>query len=352
MSMEGTTISAAQVQAAVESAGLAPSIHNSQPWKWRLRGDTLELSADLSRALPVIDPDHRQLLVSCGAALLNGWLSLRAAGLDVEVAELPDGPDISTGRLATLQVLGNRPPTEDESRLAAAITQRHTDRRPFGPGAVPADEIRELRHAAEAEGCWLSVLTGEDARVELAVLLARADWFEHHDPHYLAELATWTRTDPDAVDGITWATADPGAKPQYAEFPLRDFTGGAGAGPGPGATGAGAGRADAGPALDDRVEHPEALVLGTDADGPADRLRAGRALGRVLLAATTAGLGTSPLGQAVDIEATRTLVRSATGGAGHAQMILRAGYPDRSVPPLTPTKRRPVSEVLEHVSMT
>ncbi|WP_045877746.1 hypothetical protein [Pseudofrankia sp. DC12] len=343
MSMAGTTISAAQVQAAVEAAGLAPSIHNSQPWKWRLRGDTLELSADLSRALPVVDPDHRQLLVSCGAALLNGWLSLRAAGLDVEVGELPDGPDLGTGRLATLEVLGYRPPTEDETRLASAITERHTDRRPFGPGAVPADKIRELRQAAEAEGCWLSVLTGEDARVELAVLLARADWFEHHDPDYLAELAAWTRTGPDAVDGITWATADAGGKPQYAEFPLRDFTGGAGA--------ASAGSA-AGPAHDERVERPEALVLGTDADGPADRLRAGRALGRVLLAATSAGVATSPLGQAVDIEATRALVRAATGGAGHAQMILRAGYPDRSVAPMAPTKRRPVSEVLEQVSMT
>jgi nitroreductase len=340
MTIEGTTISAAQVHAAVEAAGLAPSIHNSQPWTWRSIGDTLELSADLSRALPVIDPDHRQLLVSCGAALLNCWLSLRAAGFDVEVSELPDGPDIGAGRLATLRVSGYRPPTEDETRLAAAITERHTDRRPFQSGEVPVDELRALRHAAEAEGCWLTALTSEDARVELAVLLTRADWAEHHDPDYQAELAAWTRTDPDAVDGIPGATADYSAHPRQADFPLRDFTGGA---DGAGAEAIGAG------APDGKVEHPQVLVLGTDADGPADRLRAGRALGRVLLAATSAGLATSPLGQAIDIEATRALVRSATGGSGHTQMILRVGYPDSSAAPLPVTKRRPVSEVLQGI---
>jgi hypothetical protein len=97
-----------------------------------------------------------------------------------------------------------------------------------------------------------------------------------------------------------------------------------------------------------RVEHPGVLVLGTDADGPADRLRAGRALGRVLLTATAEGLATSPLGQAVDIEATRVLVRSATGGMGHTQMIMRVGYPDASAPLLPQTARRPVTDVLEH----
>jgi nitroreductase len=339
MVTDGTTISREQVHAAVEAAGLAPSVHNSQPWAWRLRNDTLELSADLSRAVPVLDPDHRQLLVSCGAALLAGWLSLRAAGLDVEVAELPDGPDIATGRLATLRVFGHRAPSEEETRLAEAIRRRHTDRRPFEPGEVPAEQIRALRRAAEAEGCWLTPLTGEDARVELAVLLARADWLEQHDPAYQAELATWSRADPEATDGIPQAViAGATSAPRASEFPLRDFTGGT--------RPAGEDAAQAGGAAGAQVERPDVLVLGTDADGPADRLRAGRALERVLLSATAAGLATSPLGQAVDIEATRALVRSATGGTGHTQMIMRVGFPNRSEAPLPPTRRRPVSDVL------
>ncbi|MBL7496323.1 nitroreductase [Frankia sp. CNm7] len=360
MVTHGTTISRDQVHAAVEAANLAPSIHNSQPWRWRFRDDALELSADLGRALPVADPDHRQLLVSCGAALLNGWLALRAAGLDVEVAELPDGPDIATGRLAALRIVGLRPPTDEETRLAAAVGHRHTDRRPFEPAELPADAVRELRHAAEAEGCWLASLTSEQARVELAVLLARADWVEQHDPAYQTELAAWTRADPDATDGVPLTAAPGSGEPRRSEFALRSFapagetgaaTGGAAgavAGAGAGEAAGGSGGAEPGPApAEPPVEHPGVLVLGTDADGPADRLRAGRGLGRVLLTATAAGLATSPLGQAIDMEATRALVRSATGGTGHTQMILRVGYPDHSAPPLTPTGRRPVAEVLE-----
>src|SRR5262245_57972252 len=131
MVTRGATFSVDQVHAAVEAAGLAPSIHNTQPWRWRFREDTLEIFADLTRAVPVIDPDHRQLLISCGAALFNGWLSLRAAGLDVEVGDFPDGPDLTTARLATLTIVGNRPATGDETRLAGALTRRHTDRRPL-----------------------------------------------------------------------------------------------------------------------------------------------------------------------------------------------------------------------------
>ncbi|MBX6391786.1 MAG: nitroreductase [Frankia sp.] len=353
---------------AVTAAGLAPSLHNSQPWRWRLRQDALELSADLSRAVPVVDPDHRQLLISCGAALLNCWLSLRAAGLDVEVAELPDGPDISTGRLAVLRVVGRRPPCPTETTLAEAITRRHTDRRPFTAADLPTEVIRELRRAAEAEGCWLAWLTDPDARLELSVLLTRADWIETHDPAYQAELASWLREDPAAPDGIPRAATPVSEGPRRSEFPLRDFGGASGlptssapGGPPAGAAGgAGAAAGDAGGgarlpespeeaerrARETPVEHPSVLVIGTDADGPADRLRAGRALGRVLLAATAAGVATSPLGQAIDIEATRALVRRATGGSGHAQMILRAGYADPHTPPLPATNRRPVDDVL------
>ncbi|ONH23842.1 Acg family FMN-binding oxidoreductase [Pseudofrankia asymbiotica] len=348
MVTQSTTFSVEQVRAAVEAAGLAPSIHNTQPWRWRFRDETLELFADLSRAVPVVDPDHRQLLVSCGAAMLNGWLALRAAGLDVEVGEFPDGPDLGTGRLATLMIVGHRPATEDESRLAEAITRRHTDRRPFTPAALAVEEVRKLRRAAEAEGCWLASLGGEDARVELSVLLARADWIERNDPDYQAELASWIRDDADATDGIPRSAALSSAEQRPVEFTARDFTGGTG-----GAAGEPASADEAGEWVRTaRVEHPGVLVLGTDTDGPADRLRAGRALGRVLLTATAEGLATSPLGQAVDIAATRALVRSTTGGTGHTQMIMRVGYPDTSAPPLTPTRRRPVSDVLEHLTVT
>jgi len=342
MVTRGAAVSVEQVHAAVEAASLAPSIHNTQPWRWRFRDDTLDLFADLTRAVPVIDRDHRQLLVSCGAALFNGWLSLRSAGFDVEVGDFPDGQDFATGRLASLTVVGSRPPTDDESRLAEAVTNRHTDRRPLTAAEVQVEKVRTLRHAAETEGCWLAFLTGQDARIELAVLLARADWIERHDPDYQAELASWIRDDPRATDGIPREAALWTAEARPTEFATRDFTGGTSTEP--------ASAEDAGERMRAaRVEHPGVLVLGTDGDGPTDRLRAGRALSRVLLTATTEGLATSPLGQALDIEATRSLVHALTGATGLTQMIIRVGYPDTSAPLRNVTRRRPVSEVLEHL---
>ncbi|MCL9758171.1 nitroreductase [Frankia sp. AiPa1] len=332
MVTDTTVLSSDLARVAVEAAVLAPSIHNSQPWRWRLRDDVLELSADLARAAPVADPDHRQLVMSCGAALFNAWLALRAAGVAVGVDELPDGPDIAAGRLAAMRVVGSCPPASGDVALAVAMRHRHTDRRPFDPAEPPVELIHGLRRATEAEGCWLVSLTRPDARVELSVVLAHADWIETHDPAYRAELLHWSRDDPEATDGIPRGAVIGSDTPRQSEFPLRDFD----------VVG------EAGQRLrEPRVERPGVLILGTDGDGPAAWLHAGRALGRLLVMATAAGVAASPLGQAIDLEATRTLVREATGGFGMPQMILRVGYPDLAATPLPPTRRRQITEVLD-----
>ncbi|WP_163549345.1 Acg family FMN-binding oxidoreductase [Candidatus Frankia nodulisporulans] len=327
-----TTMSADLARSAVETAILAPSIHNSQPWRWRLRDGVLELRADLTRATPVADPDHRQLVMSCGAALFHAWVSLRAAGLAVQIDELPDGPDITHGRLATLRVIGTSAPAPGDLALASAVHHRHTDRRPFDPADLPAEVVHGLRRAAEEEGGWLDSLASREARVELSVVLAHADWIETHNPAYQAELLHWSRTDPDATDGVPRGVVVGSEEPRQSEFSLRDFD----------VIG------EAGQQLrEPRVERPGVLVLGTDGDDPESWLHAGRALARVLVVATAAGLAASPLGQAIDLESTRALVREATGGMGTAQMILRIGYPDSAAQPLPPTRRRPVTEVLD-----
>src|SRR4051794_37008099 len=71
----------------------APSIMNSQPWRWRVHGRTLDLRADRSRQIATLDPDTRMLTVSCGAALHHARTALAGEGVRTRVEYLPDPTD-------------------------------------------------------------------------------------------------------------------------------------------------------------------------------------------------------------------------------------------------------------------
>jgi nitroreductase len=323
------------VREVVGLASLAPSIHNTQPWRWRRDGSDLALFADPSRMLPVADPDGRQLLLSCGAALAHARLALRAHGLEPSqtLGELADGrAPTAAAPLATIRVVGSRPASPDELALVAAMRERHTDRRPFQARPLDGADLAALRGAAEAEAAWLTSFDDPDLRIEAAVLLAHADWIETHDPAYVAELRRWSRTEPGAADGIPRTAVAAGDDVRRSEFVLRDFD----------VAGTPGVRFET-----LAVERPTVVAIGTDADRPADRLLAGAALGRVLLAATARGAAASPLGQAVDVASARELLRQAAGGTGHIQMLLRVGYPEPGAGPLEPTPRREVDDILD-----
>src|SRR4051812_25730308 len=137
-------------------AGHAPSILNTQPWRWRLESGRLELLAERSRQLPVTDPEGRLLTISCGAALHHARTALAAAGWSTHVARLPDPgqPDL----LATLTITGPASVSEAATRLAGAIPLRHTDRRPVSEAPLPDADLNAIATAARADA-GLQVLT-------------------------------------------------------------------------------------------------------------------------------------------------------------------------------------------------
>ncbi|PRY50056.1 hypothetical protein LY71_10492 [Geodermatophilus tzadiensis] len=322
----------------VEAATRAPSIHNTQPWLFRADGDRLTVRTDPSRALSALDPSGRQRVVSCGVAVEFAVVALTAAGRATDVDVLPDPADPDL--LATVTVTGDWEPDDEDGDLARAIGTRHTERAPFLPRAVPAGVVDRLQAVAGAFRVWLKPISDADEEVATVFLLSRAEEIEQGEPEYLAELERWVRTDPAAVDGIPVGAVpgeDPATRP--SNWLVRDFVvGSRPAGRVPG------GDLDAPPP---DVERPTVVVLGTDGDGRASWLTAGRALGRVLLEATVAGLAASPLTQALDWPATRTQLRSRLSLGGHPQMLLRLGYPSGDRSPST--NRRPVEEVLDVV---
>jgi hypothetical protein len=318
----------------VTAATRAPSIHNTQPWRFTGSVDRLEVHVDPERFLPILDPTHRQQVISCGVAVEFAAVALRAGGRDVEVdvAPEPGNPD----HLATVRVLGDRPADEDDGVLAAAIPERHTTRAPFLPQEVPAGLIDRLQSEAGEYGVWVENVSREDAELVTVFLLNRAEEAEQGDPAYRAELEVWLRTDPDAVDGVPVSAVagdDPTARP--SNWLIRDFLVGS--------------RVEQPAAVvrdDDpppAVERPAVLLMGTMGDDRAAWVQAGRALGRVLLRLTAAGLAASPLTQALDWPATRARLQAELSLVGHPQMLLRLGWPSA---PATTTGRRPVAEVL------
>ena len=322
----------------VAAATRAPSIHNTQPWRFVASPDTLRVFFDPDRRLPVLDPSTRQQVISCGVAIEFAVVALAAAGWDVNVELTPD--EANPDHLATLQVTGHRKTTDQDRELAAAIGRRHTVRAPFESRVVPAGLVDAWQAEAGSYRTWLKPITESEEEVATVFLISRAEEIEQSEPAYVAELESWLRTDPAAVDGVPVEAVpsdDPHGRP--SNWMIRDFVVGSRQQqqrflP--------AGDPDAPPPP---VERPAVLLLGTDSDNRFAWLLSGRALGRLLLQATVVGIAASPLTQALDWPDTRQRLRSRLSLVGHPQMLLRIGYP--STPDAgTPSGRRPVEDVL------
>ncbi|WP_410600911.1 Acg family FMN-binding oxidoreductase [Amycolatopsis sp. lyj-90] len=304
-----------QVNSVLRSAMLAPSTHNTQPWLFRCTRTGIELHADPRRILPVTDPDGRELILSCGAALFTLRTAIHALGFHPATTLLPSRADPDL--LAVVRPLAERTPDPEAARLADAIPRRRTNRRPFRSVAVPRSMLATLRHATELEHAWMPSLDAEQCRV-LLDLTARAHRDQLADPAFHAELGRWTGLGASTRDGVP-AYATEGA-PTDESWLLEEF----------GATHTGT-RPD-----------PLVVVIGSLTDGRLDRLQAGQALQRVLLTATGAGVDASFISPPILVRAARAELRRLLGCGVWPQVLLRVGYGS----PLPWTPRRPLEDVL------
>ena len=312
------------VRAVVEAATRAPSVLNTQPWRWRVRtsddeGTVFDLSADSARVLRVTDPLGRFLVISCGAGLYNARLAVRSISLEPLVRLSPDPHDPRL--LARLTASPGKPPSEEERWLFDAVPERHTNRGPFHERAISSGLIARVVDAATAEGAVLTVLDPSAATRVLQIADEAATEITR-DGRRHDELSSWVHSRPEP-DGIpAQALGSPAADGANG---VRDFH-------------ASVGLEDTSP----YETEPTIAVLSTYGDSRTDWLRAGQALQRVLLEATLEGVQASFRNEPLEMLSHRWRVRDATTGFGHPQMIMRLGYGE----PTVSAPRRALDEVL------
>lgn len=308
-------------------AVLAPSNHNTQPWMFRVRGNAVELYANRARSLHVTDADDRQLLISCGCALLHLRVAIWHFGnLDrTHLLPTPGDPDL----LARVSLGEEDPPTPQQEALFAAIPKRRTNRQLFRDDPLPEELQHELAKAVQREGAWLHFVNGRAHRNALADLIAEGDRQQWANQRFRLELAAWLHPNSsEARDGIPNAAQNAGDLLSVAgPIVIRTFD---------------LGEGQAAKNRDIAAYSPGLVVLGTDADGPSAWLSAGQALARVLLRARVDGVWASFLNQPIETPALRPKVTELSGRGGWPQVILRLGYG----PNVNPTPRRTVEEVL------
>jgi hypothetical protein len=314
---------------AVGRALRAPSVHNSQPWQWRISDGVVELHADPNRHLVGTDPDRRDLVISCGAALHHLRVALADLGLATTTRRLPD-PEDST-LLAVVRTVDG-PVEAHDAALASAIEERRSDRRAFRDEPVQPTQLGLITERAAAEGAGLIPVLTDGARTRLAAVLGEAEASQRTIPGYAAELAIWSRRPSGGHDGIpTDSRAGRHAGPESVG--LRHFPEGQlSQGPHP---------LTAGP------DAATLMVLTTPGDDRADWLRAGEATSAALLIATQNGLATTVLSQAAEVADTRRqLADLVLRVPEYAQLILRVGLPPDGAAALPETPRRPLRYVL------
>lgn len=314
-------LSAESLADCVLSATAAPSLHNSQPWRFRIVDGAVDVFADRTRQLDVLDPAGRELLVSVGAAVFTLRLAVRRQGHIPRLTLFPDPADADlVARVASGPAAPVSPAVE---ALADAIARRHTNRWPFAPSVVPADAVERLADAARHEGAILTV-AGSVSRSAILGLSQAAERRLRTRGGYRAELARWTAPRPGRHDGIPANAIGPWDAME--RLPVRDF---------------GLLLPELMRAAEQFEPYPTIMVLATERDREHQWVAAGQALQRVLLVATGLHLATTPISQPVEIPAVRELLTDTRAGVW-AQMILRLGYGQ----PAAATPRRPISEVL------
>lgn len=295
---------------------LAPSGHNTQPWTFRITADGVEVMADYSRRLPVVDKGDRELLMSVGAAIANFSVAAAHFGFDTTVAYEPR--TLENVQVATIRVRETCAPNDALATLFPAIRKRHTNRELYDGAPIDPATLQAICDVIDANPGMLRLILPRDIE-RVTEYVASADRTLMARPAYRAELAD-SPLPPEAL-GI------PSMLSGVTPWLVRKFD-----------VGEIQARRDS-----ERTRTASMLVVVTAGDDRVSLLKAGEVLEILLLTITAAGLQYSFLNAAVEVEESREHLRTLIGSAHPPQVLLRIGS---SATAAHPTPRRAVESVI------
>lgn len=309
---------------------LAPSTHNSQPWRFVLSENGIEVYADYGRRLPVADPGNRELLMSLGAAIYT--LRVAAAHfafrcvVDHEVSLASDRP------VATVYLTpGEQRSGEEESagELLPHVPVRRTNRHPFLVSRVPASVVQTLERVAEHHAARMMISTDGSLNNRVAALVEDAERRRYADPAFRRDLAEWIHPDhADNEDGMTGATWGAGGIPSViVPWATRMLD---------------MGRMHAAHDRNLCIEAPALVVIASE-DGVPCWLDVGELLQHFLLTVTKEGLQASYFNMILQVPDLRVELKRQLGLDSWPQLLLRIGY---CLAATEPTPRRPLEDVI------
>lgn len=309
---------------------LAPSGHNTQPWLFKVVDGAVEVHADRTRGLPVVDPHDRALTISCGAAIGNLMVALRRFGHEPWVDLLPEPERADPDFLARISISGPHDPDQRERALFDAIVRRRTNREAYEPTPPGDDLLRDCQNLADGFGIELRTIADEPTKQALADLVAEGDRNQFADKRFRRELASWVHSrrlgSRDGMSGAGFGMPD--VLSPVGALIIRTFDMGKGIAAGD----------------RDKIVNgsPVLAVFATNDDEVSDWLRTGMALSHVVLALTAGGYTASYLNQPVEVDDLRPKLAKAVSLEGHPQLVMRFGRG----PDIDPAVRRPVRDVL------
>ncbi|QUR67503.1 Acg family FMN-binding oxidoreductase [Mycobacterium spongiae] len=324
--MPDTLVNTEVIKNAVQLACRAPSLHNSQPWRWISVDNSVELRLDKDRVLYSTDHSGREALLGCGAVLDHFRVAMAAGGWTTRVDRFPNPNDPL--HLASIEFSPLEFVTEGHQLRADAMRRRRTDRLPFAEPPDWDSMESQFRRTVAAHHVRVDVVA-DDLRPELAKASQLTESLRLYDSSYHDELSWWTG-DFEVSDGIPNSSLASTAESDRVDvgrpFPVASDT-------------------DRRPQYG--RDHSKIVVLSTDDAERASVLQCGEALSAVLLDATMGGLATCTLTHITELHASRDLVATLIEQTTTPQVLVRVGLVPDTEDPQPATPRRPIDEVFQ-----